>query len=61
MSSAAVVSNGTLHTVDLAGELVEAGLKDTQITFDGDQAIHDRVRTTRTGKGFRATTTREPT
>ncbi|WP_346113589.1 radical SAM protein [Nonomuraea maheshkhaliensis] len=51
LTSAAMVSNGTLLTADLAGELVEAGLKGTQITFDGDQDVHDRIRTTRTGKG----------
>ncbi|WP_344872959.1 radical SAM protein [Nonomuraea antimicrobica] len=51
MTSAAMVSNGTLLTPEIAERLVNAGLNGTQITFDGDQATHDRIRITRTGGG----------
>ncbi|RKT53671.1 radical SAM protein [Saccharothrix australiensis] len=51
MTSAAMVSNGVLLTARTAGELVDAGLRATQITFDGDRDTHDLIRATRNGRG----------
>ena len=51
MTSAAMVSNGTLLTPELAARLVQAGLRGIQITFDGDRTTHDEIRVTRNGRG----------
>lgn len=49
MISAHMISNGTLLTTRVAADLAARGLTSMQITFDGDRADHDAVRTTRTG------------
>jgi uncharacterized protein len=47
--NAAMVSNGTLLTPLIAQDLEAAGLGFVQITFDGDRAEHDSIRTSRAG------------
>jgi uncharacterized protein len=47
---AAMTSNGALLTPLLARDLYALGLRNVQVTFDGDRADHDRIRTTRSGK-----------
>lgn len=46
-----MTSNGTLLTPDLARDLARLGLRDVQVTFDGDRRDHDRIRVRRTGGG----------
>ncbi len=48
---ASMTSNGTLLTPRLARDLVRLGLRDVQVTFDGDRRDHDRIRVRRTGGG----------
>lgn len=48
---AGMVTNGVLLTPALATELTSLGLRLVQITFDGDQATHDKIRVTRVGRG----------
>ncbi|WP_432927914.1 radical SAM protein [Microbispora sp. CA-135349] len=48
---ASMTSNGTLMTVPLARRLADLGLRDVQVTFDGDRPDHDRIRVRRTGGG----------
>ncbi|MGI5162415.1 radical SAM protein [Microbispora sp. CA-102843] len=48
---ASMTSNGTLMTVPLARRLAGLGLRDVQVTFDGDRADHDRIRVRRVGGG----------
>ncbi|MFB9894608.1 radical SAM protein [Planobispora takensis] len=49
--SASMISNGTLLTPLLAGQLAGLGLRSVQITFDGDAATHDAIRVRRSGGG----------
>jgi uncharacterized protein len=51
LSSAWMISNGTLLTPALAGRLSHLGLGSVQVTFDGDRADHDRVRVVRADGG----------
>lgn len=48
---AAMTSNGVLLTPPLARELHALGLRSVQITLDGDQPDHDRIRVRRSGGG----------
>lgn len=48
---ASMTSNGTLLTPKLARQLSDLGLRDVQVTFDGDLADHDAIRVRRTGGG----------
>ncbi|MEU8076085.1 radical SAM protein [Catellatospora citrea] len=48
---AGIVTNGVLLTPELAARLTELKLRLVQITFDGDRNTHDRIRTTRNGRG----------
>lgn len=48
---ASMTSNGTLMTVPLARQLADLGLRDVQVTFDGDKPDHDRIRVRRTTGG----------
>ena len=48
---AGMISNGTLLTPRVAAQLAELGLRDVQITFDGDREQHDAVRVQRSGGG----------
>ncbi|WP_330320854.1 radical SAM protein [Streptomyces clavifer] len=43
-SSAWMISNATLLTPRLAGQLADLGLDSVQVTFDGDRSDHDRIR-----------------
>ena len=51
MRSAQMISNGVLLTPLVAKALGERGLRSIQITFDGDQADHDKIRVRRSGGG----------
>lgn len=51
MVGASMISNGTLLTPLLAGQLTELGLRSVQITFDGDRDTHDHIRIRRSGGG----------
>jgi uncharacterized protein len=51
LHQATMVSNGTLLTPSLARQLSGLGLRDVQVTFDGDRPDHDRIRVRRTGGG----------
>ncbi len=51
LAHAEIVTNGVLLKPDLATELVDAGLRRAQITFDGARETHDRIRVTRNGRG----------
>jgi uncharacterized protein len=51
MHLATMTSNGVLLTPKLAGELWAAGLRGTQVTFDGSRADHDLIRVTHAGGG----------
>ncbi|HEX5852658.1 MAG TPA: radical SAM protein [Solirubrobacteraceae bacterium] len=42
--TASLITNATRLTPPVAEQLYAAGLRDIQITFDGDRASHDRVR-----------------
>jgi len=51
LASARMTTNGTLLRPKLARQLAELGLSNVQITFDGNQAEHDRTRVRRSGAG----------
>lgn len=51
MTSAWMISNTTLLTPRLAGQLSDLGLDSVQVTFDGDRADHDRIRVNRADNG----------
>jgi uncharacterized protein len=51
MASASMTSNGTLLTPAIAEQLYRLGLRDVQVTFDGDAATHDIIRVRRGGGG----------
>lgn len=46
-----IITNGVLLTPGLASELENVGLRHAQITFDGNRDAHDKIRTTRNGRG----------
>jgi len=46
-----IITNGVLLKPALARELESVGLRRAQITFDGNRELHDRIRTTRNGRG----------
>lgn len=48
--SASMISNGVLLSETIAKELAALGLDLVQITFDGDEAVHDSIRVTRNGR-----------
>ncbi len=48
---ASMTSNGTLLTPSLARRLADLGLRDVQVTFDGDRPEHDTIRVRRGGGG----------
>lgn len=50
MTDAQMVTNGVLLTPRKAKQLVEAGLRRAQVTFDGPRGAHDQVRVTRNGR-----------
>ncbi|HEY9389995.1 MAG TPA: radical SAM protein [Mycobacteriales bacterium] len=50
-TSASMTSNATLLTPTLAKQLSDLGLRDVQVTFDGDAAVHDQIRVSRSGGG----------
>ena len=50
-TSASMTSNATLLTPTLATQLASLGLRDVQVTFDGDAAVHDQIRVSRSGGG----------
>ena len=41
-----LLSNGTLISPDIAGKLREAGIRDVQVSLDGTERVHDRIRGT---------------
>lgn len=45
------ISNGSLLTTAIVDEMVECNIKSLQITLDGDEAHHNRVRYYKDGKG----------
>lgn len=51
LTDAEIITNGVLLIRQRAIELVEAGLKRVQITFDGARGTHDTIRVTRSGRG----------
>jgi uncharacterized protein len=51
LTSAAMISNGTLLTPPLAQQLADLGLRAVQVTFDGDHPQHDLIRIRRSGGG----------
>jgi len=51
LSSAWMISNGTLLTPTLARKLSDVGLRYIQITFDGDRQDHDQIRIRRSDGG----------
>ena len=51
LACAAMTTNGVLLTPALARELRAVGLTSVQVTFDGDEADHDRIRVSRSGDG----------
>jgi uncharacterized protein len=51
LASAGMISNATLLTVPLARSLSDGGLRWVQVTFDGDRADHDQIRTRRSHCG----------
>ena len=51
LTTAEIITNGVLLTPAMAVELAAAGLRRVQITFDGPQASHDKIRVTRNGHG----------
>jgi uncharacterized protein len=51
MTTASMVSNGTLMTPRIAQQLSDAGLAWVQTTFDGDREEHDLIRAKRSGGG----------
>jgi uncharacterized protein len=48
---ASIVTNGYLLTAQVAERLQAAGIKEAQITLDGDRATHDQRRPRRDGRG----------
>ncbi|WP_062209196.1 radical SAM protein [Streptomyces sp. NBRC 109706] len=51
LDSAWMISNATLLTPALAGQLGALGLDSIQVTFDGDRPDHDRIRIARADGG----------
>jgi uncharacterized protein len=51
LTSASMISNGTLLTPPIARELSALGLRTVQITFDGERERHDHIRIRRSGGG----------
>ncbi|HEY9476537.1 MAG TPA: radical SAM protein [Mycobacteriales bacterium] len=51
LASASMTSNATLLTPPLAKQLSDLGLRHVQVTFDGDAAVHDQIRVSRSGAG----------
>lgn len=51
LTSASMITNGTMLTPLVAKELAGLGLRQVQITFDGDRASHDHIRIRRSGGG----------
>jgi uncharacterized protein len=49
--SVRMISNLTLLTPDAAVRLSDLGLRDVQVTFDGDREEHDKIRVNRSGGG----------
>lgn len=49
--SASMISNATLLSPVLAGQLADLGLRSVQVTFDGDRELHDVIRIRRSGGG----------
>jgi uncharacterized protein len=49
--TAGIVTNGVLLRRPLARQLAAAGLGAVQVTLDGPAEVHDRLRTTRAGRG----------
>jgi radical SAM protein with 4Fe4S-binding SPASM domain len=44
--STSLLSNGTLISADVAGQLQKAGVRDVQVSLDGTEKIHDGIRGT---------------
>jgi AdoMet-dependent heme synthase len=44
--STSLLSNGTLISADVAGQLRETGVRDVQVSLDGTEHVHDRIRGT---------------
>ena len=42
--STSILSNGTLISADVAGRLRKAGVRDVQVSLDGTEQVHDRIR-----------------
>jgi MoaA/NifB/PqqE/SkfB family radical SAM enzyme len=42
--STSLLSNGTLISADVAGQLQKAGVRDVQVSLDGTEKIHDGIR-----------------
>lgn len=51
LDNAAMISNATLLTPELARNLSDLGLSTVQVTFDGDRERHDVIRIRRSGGG----------
>lgn len=51
LTDAAMTSNLTLLTPEIARELADLGLRSVQVTFDGAQPDHDLIRIRRSGGG----------
>ena len=47
--SGSIVTNGYLMSLDTAKELLDVGIKGAQVTLEGDQFFHDKVRKLSTG------------
>ncbi|WP_041082102.1 radical SAM/SPASM domain-containing protein [Thermotoga profunda] len=48
-TSCSIVTNGYLLSNDVAKKLIELGITDFQITLDGDESSHDKLRVLRNG------------
>jgi uncharacterized protein len=51
LAPASIVTNGYLLTAEVAERLCKSGIKEAQITLDGDRATHDQRRPLRGGDG----------
>ncbi|OLP72211.1 hypothetical protein BJM39_10485, partial [Salmonella enterica subsp. enterica serovar Javiana] len=49
--SAGMVTNAVLLEQGIASELASEGMREVQVTFDGDRDSHDSTRATRNGRG----------
>ena len=49
--AAGMVTNAVLLDRDVASQLLERGMREVQVTFDGDRESHDATRATRNGRG----------